>query len=40
MRERLSQALQKLSTDLLAHLQYEEENISDTLRTLPGWPGW
>ena len=40
MRERLSQALQKLSTNLLAHLQYEEENISDTLRTLPGWPGW
>src|ERR1022692_367905 len=40
VRERLSQALQKLSTDLLAHLQYEEENISDTLRTLPGWPGW
>ena len=40
VRERLTQALQKLSTDLLAHLQYEEENISDTLRTLPGWPGW
>jgi hypothetical protein len=40
VRERLIQALQKLSTDLLAHLQYEEENISDTLRALPGWPGW
>ena len=40
VRERLIQALQKLSTDLLAHLRYEEENISDTLRALPGWPGW
>jgi len=28
VRERLTQALQKLSADLLAHLQYEEENIS------------
>lgn len=40
VRDRLAQALQQLSTDLLAHLQYEEENISDTLRTLSGWPGW
>jgi hypothetical protein len=40
VRDRLVQALQQLSTDLLAHLQYEEENISDTLRTLSGWPGW
>jgi Hemerythrin HHE cation binding domain len=40
VRERLTQALQKLSVDLLAHLQYEEENISGTLRTLSGWPGW
>ena len=40
VREQLTLALQKLSADLLAHLQYEEENISGTLRTLPGWPGW
>ena len=40
VRQRLTRALQGLSTDLLAHLEYEEENISDTLRTLPGWPGW
>lgn len=40
VRERLVLALKSLSADLLAHLQYEEENISDTLRTLSGWPGW
>jgi hypothetical protein len=40
VRERLTAALQKLSVDLLAHLQYEEENIAGTLRTLSGWPGW
>jgi Hemerythrin HHE cation binding domain len=40
IRERLTLALKNLSADLLAHLQYEEENISDTLRTLSGWPGW
>ena len=40
VRERLTLALKSLSADLLAHLQYEEENISGTLRTLPGWPGW
>ena len=40
VRQRLTRALQDLSTDLLAHLEYEEENISDTFRTLPGWPGW
>ena len=43
LRERLTGALQKLSTDLLAHLRYEEESISDTLRTLAartGGPGW
>jgi hypothetical protein len=40
IRERLTLALKSLSADLLAHLQYEEENISGTLRTLPGWPGW
>ncbi len=37
-RERLTQALQQLSADLLAHLQYEEDHISDTLRTWPDWP--
>ncbi len=40
VRERLVLALKSLSADLLAHLQYEEDNISDTLRTLSGWPGW
>ncbi len=40
VRQRLTRALQNLSTDLLAHLEYEEENISGTLRTLSGWPGW
>jgi Hemerythrin HHE cation binding domain len=39
-RERLSGALQRLSTDLLAHLSYEEEHISDTLRTPAAWPRW
>jgi hypothetical protein len=39
-RERLTRALQNLSTDLLAHLQYEEEHISDTLRTMASWPHW
>jgi hypothetical protein len=43
LRERLTGALQKLSTDLLAHLRYEEESISDTLRILAArtdGPGW
>ena len=35
---RLTQALRQLSADLLAHLQYEEDHISDTLRTWPDWP--
>jgi hypothetical protein len=39
-RERLTRALQRLSEDLLAHLQYEEEQISDTLRTWSRWPMW
>ena len=37
-RNRLIQALQQLSADLLAHLKYEEDHISDTLRTWPDWP--
>ena len=37
-RTRLTQALQQLSEDLLAHLQYEEDHISDTLRTWSDWP--
>jgi hypothetical protein len=40
LREQLTGALQKLSTDLLSHLQYEEEHISDTLRTWTAWPRW
>jgi hypothetical protein len=40
VRERLTQSLQNLSVDLLAHLQYEEEHISDTLSRFSGWPGW
>ncbi len=39
-RDRLTRALQDLSADLLAHLSYEEEHISDTLRTWTAWPGW
>jgi Hemerythrin HHE cation binding domain len=39
-RARLTGALQNLSADLLAHLQYEEENISDTLRNWSRWPFW
>jgi hypothetical protein len=40
LRERLTGALRNLSTDLLAHLRYEEDNISDTLRTWTSWPRW
>jgi hypothetical protein len=40
LREQLSTALQDLSTDLLAHLEYEEEHISGTLRTWSHWPFW
>ena len=39
-RERLASALRALSDDLLAHLEYEEEHISGTLRTWTRWPGW
>jgi len=39
-RERLAGALHTLSTDLLAHLAYEEEQISGTLSTFTHWPGW
>ena len=38
-RKRLIDALDDLSTVLLAHLDYEEEHIADTLRTWAGW-GW
>src|SRR6266568_3238055 len=37
-RQRLAGALQRLAVDLLAHLQYEEEQISPTLRTWTRWP--
>jgi Hemerythrin HHE cation binding domain len=40
LRERLAAALLDLSTDLLAHLEYEEEHICDTLRTWSRWPFW
>ena len=39
-RDRLVAALHTLSTDLLAHLAYEEEQISGTLSTFTHWPGW
>ena len=39
-RQRLVRALDTLSADLLAHLRYEEEHISATLRTWTGWPHW
>jgi hypothetical protein len=39
-RDRLASALRDLSTDLLTHLSYEEEHISDTLRTWTSWPFW
>jgi hypothetical protein len=37
-RTRLTRALKQLSADLLTHLQYEEDHISDTLRTWSDWP--
>jgi Hemerythrin HHE cation binding domain len=40
VRRQLSVALQVLSDVLLAHLAYEEENVADTMRGMPGWPGW
>jgi Hemerythrin HHE cation binding domain len=39
-RQRLVAALTALSADLLAHLEYEEDHISPTLRTWTGWPHW
>ena len=39
-RDRLIAALGTLSTDLLAHLAFEEEHIASTLRTFTRWPGW
>jgi hypothetical protein len=39
-RQQLSAALQVLSAVLLAHLAYEEDNVADTMRGLPGWAGW
>jgi hypothetical protein len=37
-RDRLAETLRRLATDLLDHLRYEEENISDTMRAWTGWP--
>jgi hypothetical protein len=39
-RQRLVATLGTLSADLLAHLRYEEDHISATLRTWTGWPHW
>jgi hypothetical protein len=39
-RKQLITALGDLSDELLAHLDFEEENISATLRTWTSWPGW
>jgi hypothetical protein len=39
-RERLISALADLSVVLLAHLDYEEEQISGTLRTWTSWGFW
>ena len=40
VRKRLIGALADLADDLLAHLEYEEDNISGTLRTWTSWTGW
>lgn len=40
VRKQLIVALTSLSDVLLAHLDYEEESISGTLRTWTSWPGW
>jgi Hemerythrin HHE cation binding domain len=40
VRKRLIAGLASLSDDLLAHLQYEEDNISGTLRTWTSWGDW
>ena len=40
LRKRLTQALADLGADLLAHLDYEEAQISGTLRTWTSWAGW
>jgi hemerythrin-like domain-containing protein len=39
VRQKLVRALEDLAADLLTHLRYEEEQISDTLRTWKRWPG-
>ncbi|MDH2423904.1 hemerythrin domain-containing protein [Sphaerisporangium sp. TRM90804] len=38
-RDRLGRGLRALAADLLAHLRYEEEQISGTLRTMTHIPG-
>ncbi len=40
VRQRLIDALQVLSAELLAHLAYEEEHVSGTLRSWSSWPWW
>jgi hypothetical protein len=39
-RDRLVQSLNVLADHLLAHLAFEEESISPTLRTWRGWPSF
>jgi len=40
VRKLLIVALTSLSDVLLAHLNYEEDNISGPLRTWTSWAGW
>jgi hypothetical protein len=40
LRHRLIDALGALSAELLAHLDYEEEHVSGTLRSWKSWAGW
>src|ERR1700729_1424513 len=40
VRKQLTAALAELSDGLLAHLQYEEDNISATLRSWTSWGNW
>lgn len=37
-RAALAEALEQLADTLIVHLDYEETNLSPTLRTLDGWP--
>jgi hypothetical protein len=39
-RGRLVAGLRELSDVLLAHLAYEEDNVSATLAAMTSWPAW